>query len=860
MGVVRYNVHRGTSAGFTPSTANRIAQPTGTTHSDPGLAPGTWYYKVTAEDAAGNVGPVSNTANATVLDTTPPTAPTGVTANGGAGQATVSWTAASDNVGVANYNVHRSTTSGFTPTTANRIAQPTGTGYTDLGLAAGTYYYKVTAQDAAGNVGPPGNEASATVTAPPPTGLVASYGLDAGSGATAADQSGNGNNGTLTNATWAGAGAGRFGNALSFNGTNAFVNVPHSSSLALTSAMTMEAWIRPTTLTVSDWNTVLFKERSGYYGWALYANTGSNRPSGNVYTSADHDLRGTAQLPAGTWTHLAATYDGTVVALYVNGTQVSTTFASGSIISATGALKLGGNAIWGEWFNGLIDEVRIYSRALSAGEIQADMNTSITSPDGIPPSAPGTLTATGGLGQISLSWGPATDNVGVVKYNVHRSTTPGFTPTTANRIAQPTGTTYIDAGLAAGTYYYKVTAEDAAGNVGPPSNEASAVAAADTTPPTVSITSPTNGATVSAIVPVNANATDNGSVAGVQFKVDGTNLGAEDTSAPYSISWDTFTAANGPHSLTALARDAAGNTTLSTGVSVTVQNTGPPGLVGAWAFDEGSGTAITDQSGSGNHGTVSNGTWVTTGKFNNALSFNGTNTLATIPDSATLDLTTGMTIEAWVRPSILGNWQTAVVKEQPGNLAYGLYGNTNLNRPEGEVYVGGQTRLVNGTTALPTGAWSHLAVTYGGGNLRLYLNGAQVASLAQSGSIVTSASPLRIGGNSIWGEYFNGLIDEVRVYNRALSATEILGDMNRSVTPDVTPPTVTTRTPTPGSSGINVGSSTTATFSEPMNPGSITTSTFQLRDVSNTLVPANVTYNSGTNVATLAPQARSSTA
>ena len=213
-----------------------------------------------------------------------------------------------------------------------------------------------------------------------------------------------------------------------------------------------------------------------------------------------------------------------------------------------------------------------------------------------------------------------------------------------------------------------------------------------------------------------------------------------------------------------------------------------------------------------------------------------------------------MTIEAWVRPSILGSWQTAVVKEQPGNLAYGLYGNTNLNRPEGEVYVGGQTRLVNGTTALPTGAWSHLAVTYGGGFLRLYLNGAQVAQLSQTGSIVTSASPLRIGGNSIWGEYFNGLIDEVRVYNRALSATEILGDMNRSVTPDVTPPTVTARTPAPGSSGINVGSSATATFSEPMNPGSITSSTFQLRDASSTLVPANVTYNSGTNVATLAPQ------
>src|SRR6185437_9519651 len=110
----------------------------------------------------------------------------------------------------------------------------------------------------------------------------------------------------------------------------------------------------------------------------------------------------------------------------------------------TGLLKIGGNAIWGEWFNGLIDEVRVYNRALSAAEIQVDMNASVSSPDATPPSAPGTLTATGGLGQVSLSWGAATDNVGVTKYDVYRSTASGFTPSTANRIAQPTGTSYTD--------------------------------------------------------------------------------------------------------------------------------------------------------------------------------------------------------------------------------------------------------------------------------------------------------------------------------------------------------------------------------------------------------------------------------
>ena len=182
VGVSRYNLHRGSTAGFTPTAGNRIAQPTGTSYSDTGLAAGTYFYKLTAEDAAGNISALSNTANATVADTTPPSTPTGLSANGGAGQANLSWTAATDNVGVSRYNLHRSTSSGFTPTTANRIAQPTGTSYTDTSLAAGTYYYKLTAEDAAGNISPASNQATATVTAPPVTGLVAAYGLDEGTG------------------------------------------------------------------------------------------------------------------------------------------------------------------------------------------------------------------------------------------------------------------------------------------------------------------------------------------------------------------------------------------------------------------------------------------------------------------------------------------------------------------------------------------------------------------------------------------------------------------------------------------------------------------------------------------------------
>src|SRR3954465_11263173 len=98
----------------------------------------------------------------------------------------------------------------------------------------------------------------------------------------------------------------------------------------------------------------------------------------------------------------------------------------------------------------------------------------------------------------------------------------------------------------------------------------------DTVPPTVNLTAPAGGATVNGSVNLTATAADNVGVAGVTFKLDGTTvIGAEDTTTPYGVSWNTSTVTNGAHTLTAIARDAAGNTTTSTPVSVTVTNTAP---------------------------------------------------------------------------------------------------------------------------------------------------------------------------------------------------------------------------------------------------------------------------------------------
>ena len=78
-------------------------------------------------------------------------------------------------------------------------------------------------------------------------GLVAAYGFNEGSGSTVSDASGNGNNGTIANATW--AATGKYGKALQFNGTSALVTIPDATSLHLTTGMTLEAWVNPSTVT-----------------------------------------------------------------------------------------------------------------------------------------------------------------------------------------------------------------------------------------------------------------------------------------------------------------------------------------------------------------------------------------------------------------------------------------------------------------------------------------------------------------------------------------------------------------------------------------------------------------------------------
>jgi PKD repeat protein len=324
---------------------------------------------------------------------------------------------------------------------------------------------------------------TATYQAMPPGtgGLAAAYSFDEGLGTSAADASGNGNTGTIGSATW--IPTGKFSNALSFNGTTALVTVNDSASLDLTTGMTLEAWVYPTA-GESAWRDVIYKGPNDTY--YLEGSSDSGAPAtGGTFAGP---LYGTSALPLNVWSHLAATFDSTNLRLYVNGVQVSSTPVFGQIGTSTGALTIGGDALYGQHFAGRIDEVRIYNTALNASQIQTDMATPIGSPgppDTQPPTPPSALSATPvSASQINLAWTASSDNVGVTGYQVERCQ--GATCTTFVQIATPSGTTFNDTGLQpATTYRYRVRATDAAGNLSGYSSVESATTqpASDTQPP-----------------------------------------------------------------------------------------------------------------------------------------------------------------------------------------------------------------------------------------------------------------------------------------------------------------------------------------------------------------------------------------
>ena len=212
----------------------------------------------------------------------------------------------------------------------------------------------------------------------------------------------------------------------------------------------------------------------------------------------------------------------------------------------------------------------------------------------------------------------------------------------------------------------------------------------------------------------------------------------------------------------------------------------PSGLVGAWSFNEGTGTAATDSSGTGNHGTLSGAgvTWDANGKYGRALAFNGSSGNVTVPHTSSLNFTSSYTLEAWVKPTALNDYQTILIKEVSGGCSYWLQ--TTGTRISSGFSRNGCREHTNSAPNIPLNQWSHLAAVFDdtANTYTLYLNGVAVATQCETTAPVPHTQALVFGqsGCSSCGfERWRGLLDEIRIYNRPLSAAEVQADMNAGI-------------------------------------------------------------------------------
>lgn len=223
-----------------------------------------------------------------------------------------------------------------------------------------------------------------TVTPPVTTGSgpVAAYGMNQGTGSTVADSSGNGITGTISGASW--STTSKYGKALSFNGAANYVDLGNPSALNSTGSMTWSAWVYATANPVDDGQIVARSTDTA--GWQFKTSPDTGRRTFAIAVrgsgAAGHTQRySNTVLSLGTWYHVAGVYNASArtLDLYVNGVLdngvLSGTVPTSQVLPATSTTI--GRRVSGFNFAGVIDELRIYTRALSQAEIQSDMNTPI---------------------------------------------------------------------------------------------------------------------------------------------------------------------------------------------------------------------------------------------------------------------------------------------------------------------------------------------------------------------------------------------------------------------------------------------------------------------------------------------------
>ncbi|MDQ6915143.1 MAG: fibronectin type III domain-containing protein, partial [Actinomycetota bacterium] len=577
--------------------------------------------------------------------------------------------------------------------------------------------------------------------------------------------------------------------AVQFDGATQYVRVPNSGTLGLTANVSLEAWIKPDALPAAGSFASVASKPEAY---ALQFNGPRLE-----FTIMQSGTRRRLQAPAGAVVagqtyHVVGTYDGTTSRLYLNGAQVASMPLSGPITNSGSSLNLGSWNTTDEYLKGTIDDVAVFGTPLSAARVKAhyDAGTGGAPPSAPAPSPPSGLTATtANSGRVDLTWTDNSNNE--TNFVVERDTSSSFASPTVATVGADVSS-YADTGLSPSTtYYYRVKAKNATG----PSAYSNVASATTSPPPPPAAPSLLNATAVSSSR-IDLQWTDNSGVeANMVVERDTSSSFASPTVTTLPADTTTYSDTGLSPSTTYYYRVKAKNATGSSGYSNTSSATTKPpppsttyaqeviadAPVSYWRLGETSGTAAADAR-NANPGTFLNGTTLGASSLlgsdtaNKAASFDGVDDQVRVTSSTSLRLGSPLSLEAWLKPSTIpasGSFASVLTKADSYSLQF--------NGPRLEFTVmqaGARKRLQAAAGAVVAGSTYHVVGTYDGTTQRLYINGAQVASAALTGSATANGNSLYIASWNGSSEFAKGTIDEVAVYPTALSATRVSAHYN----------------------------------------------------------------------------------
>ena len=663
-------------------------------------------------------------------------------------------------------------------------------------------------------------------------GLVGYWKLDDASGTSAADASGNGNTGTLTNGpTWT---TGQIGGAVNFDGADDRIQLADSVVFDFGGKGSWCNWFYTTT---SQSTKFLFSQdvssgrSNSTYKWGNYLTSSSGtlatyvRIGGTSYAAV-----GTAFSSGyynGGWHHVCGTFDRSLASnrlkLYVDGVL------SGSSNAADGDVDSGDWPTIGTWdtvgFQGSIDEVRLYGRTLSAEEVaKLYRQTAPDNPDtGLvgywpfngPDIAGTTAYDRSGKGNNGTLTNGPTKTIGEVGQALNFDGNNDYIslPSTVPRVSgtfsisawvNPSTLTPATGGeayvisdwLASGKNYilrqYNSTIELLVGN-GSTSQDASLYAGALSVGKWTHVVAVVNGTShtlyIDGVNSGQATGSYSGGVTANSMNIGGTNGGT--VTALFKGSLDEVRVYNRALSASEIwglyqagAADKM-NSADSQGDAL------EKGLVGYWKLDDASGTSATDSSGNANTGTLTNGPTWTTGQIGGATDFDGTNDYIQIPSNAAYDSTVG-TWSFWVKVDTIGGTtpDSILFRADPSGSFNGVNMNVNTSFRFGFQVKNGSSIAVQGNDSKITandGSWHHVVFVWtqiSGGTNQLFIDGALSVSAVNSTAWNFNNQAVRLADatDNYW-EILDGKLDEIRIYNRALSADEI-AKLYKTTAPD----------------------------------------------------------------------------